>query len=382
MRPARTTRTSSALWTKQRTHRRRAKTWWILKNLAALKAVTSAPKILVSYRRADSAAIVGRIYDRLIARYGPGTAFLDIDSIPFATDFRDLVRDTLQKSDAVLAVVGPRWRGVTEDRARIMDDDDPVRVEIETALAGNIPVFPLLVDGATMPSANDLPKSIERFAFLNAATIDSGRDFHHHVDGLIASLDASLGLPPAPPPRARPTPLALVRSPVVWAILALLAAPTAASFAGFAPPWPPGAGPIAGVLAAAAFAAKALWLRRDRGAAAKHLMVVAALALAIAGCGYLIANSAYVFQAPSGERLVMGFVCTPEARALYRDKCPNLGLDELRGTEYEPERLWTAGSITLVRVELDTLWLVAFAAIAGLMAGLLAKAREPVGGRS
>jgi non-specific serine/threonine protein kinase len=147
------------------------------------------PRILLSYRRSDSAAIVGRIYDRLTARYGPGSIFLDIDSIPYATDFREHVRATLEQSDVVLAVIGPGWRGVGEGRSRIMDDDDPVRVEVETALQRRLRVFPILVDGAAMPGERDLPSTLTPFAYLNAASVDSGRDFHHHVDRLIASID-------------------------------------------------------------------------------------------------------------------------------------------------------------------------------------------------
>jgi hypothetical protein len=114
------------------------------------------PKILISYRRSDSAAMAGRICDRLIARYGAGSVFLDIDNIPFAIDFRDHVRDTLKHSDVVLAVVGPRWRGAGVGHGRLDDADDPVRVETELAMQAGIPIFPVLVDGATMPPAADL----------------------------------------------------------------------------------------------------------------------------------------------------------------------------------------------------------------------------------
>jgi hypothetical protein len=362
--------------------------------VVARDASARRPKILVSYRRDDSADIVGRIYDRLIARYGAGSAFLDIDSIPYAKDFREHVRDTLETSDAVLAVVGPQWRGATAERVRIMEDGDPVRVEIERALEANLPVFPLLVKRATMPTANELPNSLERFAYLNAATIDSGRDFHHHVDLLTASLDATLGLPPPPDANAPSTPATILRNPSTWAIVALLVLATAAGFAGFAPPWPPGAGPIAGVLAAIAFVALDQRLRghgassnsttaasaANRSAiasAANRVVIASAVVLVLAACGYLAASSEYVFAAPNNDRFVKGFACSPDALLLYKDKCPNLGLDELRGAEYEAERLWTEQSIAIVRVALDALWCLTFVALAALAAGLRAKVQEP-----
>jgi len=39
--------------------------------------------IFISYRRSDSAAIAGRIRDRLAQYYGADAIFIDIDSIPF-----------------------------------------------------------------------------------------------------------------------------------------------------------------------------------------------------------------------------------------------------------------------------------------------------------
>jgi hypothetical protein len=106
-------------------------------------------------------------------------------------------------------------------------------------------------------------------------------------------------------------------------------------------------------------------------------MIASAVVLVLAACGYLAATSEYVFAAPNNDRFVKGFICTPDALLLYKDQCPNLGLDELRGTEYEAERLWTDQSIAIVRVALDVLWCITFVALAALAAGLRAKVQEP-----
>ena len=37
-------------------------------------------KVFNSYRRADSEHVAGRIYDRLVARFGPGNVFTDVGS--------------------------------------------------------------------------------------------------------------------------------------------------------------------------------------------------------------------------------------------------------------------------------------------------------------
>jgi hypothetical protein len=45
-------------------------------------------KILISYRREDSADVTGWIYDRLVQQFGRQAVFVDVDSIPFGVDFR------------------------------------------------------------------------------------------------------------------------------------------------------------------------------------------------------------------------------------------------------------------------------------------------------
>jgi TIR domain len=150
-------------------------------------------KIIVSYRRSDSQAASGRIADRLIAHFGAESVFMDIDNIPFGIDFRQHIRSALSQADVLLAVIGPDWLGEGADgRSRLQEDNDPVRVEIETALNEKLRVIPVLVDGAIMPSAAALPDSLKNFSFLNAAPIDVGRDFHPHVARLIQSIDAVL----------------------------------------------------------------------------------------------------------------------------------------------------------------------------------------------
>jgi hypothetical protein len=67
------------------------------------------PKIAISYRRADS-DVTGRIFDRLVQRYGKNSVFRDIDSIPFGIDFRKVVNNALRDTDVLIAIVG-RHRG-------------------------------------------------------------------------------------------------------------------------------------------------------------------------------------------------------------------------------------------------------------------------------
>src|SRR5262249_17979400 len=130
---------------------------------------------------------------RLAGHYGDDAVFMDVDKIPFGTDFREHIRKVLLEGDILLAVIGPSWLGKSTDgTSRIKDEADPVRVEIETRLRQTTRINPVLVEGASMPSIADLPDALRDLAYLNAAPIDVGRDFRAHMDRLIRSIDEML----------------------------------------------------------------------------------------------------------------------------------------------------------------------------------------------
>jgi WD40 repeat protein len=167
------------------------------------------PKISISYRRADSEAITGRIFDRLIAHFGKDSIFRDIDNIPLGIDFRQHINETLLKTNVLLAIVGPEWLGQRGETDRIREAADPVRVEIETALRRRVPLVPILIGNAKMPTEEQLPPGLKDFAFRNAIKVDTGLDFDYHMERLIRELDGLLkksqsGETKIPPGLAKP----------------------------------------------------------------------------------------------------------------------------------------------------------------------------------
>jgi hypothetical protein len=153
-------------------------------------------KIVISYRRSFYDAIAGRIRDKLVSHYGDDAVYMDVDNIPFGIDFRDHINQALSEGDVVVAIIGPKWHGPIKGRkARIFDETDPVRVEIETALKRGIAVVPILVDGAKMPKPDSMPESIGKLAYHNAATVDAGVDFHQHMDRVIRSMNMVVKVP-------------------------------------------------------------------------------------------------------------------------------------------------------------------------------------------
>ena len=156
--------------------------------------------IILSYRREDSAGVTGRIFDRLAQEFGTDRVFMDIDSMPAGVDFHDHLQEILADCGALLVVIGKSWRSQRKGQpARIMDPDDWVRIEVETALERSIPVVPLLIDGATLPNRDQLPESLWPLLRRNALPVDSGRDFHAQMSRLVRDLRLQLGQTAAEP---------------------------------------------------------------------------------------------------------------------------------------------------------------------------------------
>ena len=119
---------------------------------------------------------------------------MDVEMLSSGVDFAQKIATVLSKCDVVLAVVGPQWAGArTAAAPRIFDERDWVRIEIEEALKKNVPVIPVLVDGVSMPRAEDLPPSLRGLLTQHACPVNSGRDFNVHTRRLIRDIEKMLG---------------------------------------------------------------------------------------------------------------------------------------------------------------------------------------------
>ena len=121
----------------------------------------ASPAIFISYRREDSSGHAGRLFDRLVEHFGKERIYRDIDTIQAGENFVEAVRQKVNVSDVVLVLIGPRWLTATDEegRWRLADENDLVRLEIATGLERNIRVIPVLLQGASMPRAKDLPRA-------------------------------------------------------------------------------------------------------------------------------------------------------------------------------------------------------------------------------
>jgi TIR domain-containing protein len=145
--------------------------------------------IFISYRRTDSAGESGRLSDDLIARFGVRRIFMDVDAIQLGRDFRKAIQENVGACSVFLCVIGPDWldaRSAAGTR-RLDHENDYVRLEIATALGRDVPVVPVLVRGAQMPKADDLPEDIRDLAYRNCVELTHVHwksDVHVLIDAL------------------------------------------------------------------------------------------------------------------------------------------------------------------------------------------------------
>jgi len=162
-----------------------------------------APKVFVSYRREDTAGHAGRLFDAIVARFGDDHVFMDVDLQP-GVDFVSRIEETIDRSAVLLVIIGPKWATVTkagEGQPRLSDPRDYVRLEVETALARpDVQVIPVLVGGAQMPVAEQLPESLQPLRRRNALELSDAR-WRYDVGRLVNSLAGVLGEPRPLPAR-------------------------------------------------------------------------------------------------------------------------------------------------------------------------------------
>lgn len=157
------------------------------------------PKIFISYRRKDSSAYAGRLYDSLARAFGKKNVFKDVIDIGPGTDFRGAIGEAVNGCDIALVLIGPQWLTIKDEAGnrRLDDPNDYVRFEIESALRRDrCKVIPILVGSASMPQSTDLPESLRQLAFKNAVVLREDPDYPSDVDKLIQSIGGRSVLSP------------------------------------------------------------------------------------------------------------------------------------------------------------------------------------------
>ena len=157
---------------------------------------TSDKKIFISYRVQDTAGETGRLADALKQHFADDQLFMDIENLEPGADFTQAIDHSLGICEVMLVVIGPRWTGPREGKpSRIYEEDDWVRQEVSTALRRNVRVVPLLVDGGTLPPAEDLPPELQPLLKRQCMEISNKR-WRYDTEQLAAFLVNTVGIPP------------------------------------------------------------------------------------------------------------------------------------------------------------------------------------------
>ena len=143
--------------------------------------------IYLSYRPGDLDAIAGRLHDQLVEHFGQeAVVWRDPGAEDLSAPGRDLLRDV----EVVVALVGPHWltAGAEGLESHLMRFNDPVRLDLETALRRKLPIFLALTSGAMLPQAPYLPPSLQPLAVLSPVTLRNDPDFRRDATRLMELL--------------------------------------------------------------------------------------------------------------------------------------------------------------------------------------------------
>ena len=154
-------------------------------------------RIYVSYRRADTTAYAGRLFENLSHHFGSGFVFMDVQGgIARGQDFSQAIDTALNTCEVALVIVGKHWATSAgpDGKLRLDDPNDWVRVETAAVLRRNILVIPVLVNGARLPEAVGLPEELRPLCRRHVCELSDSR-WSFDVGELIKDIEKTVRPP-------------------------------------------------------------------------------------------------------------------------------------------------------------------------------------------
>lgn len=153
--------------------------------------------IFISYRREDAEGQAGRLFNDLAEQFGEQSVFMDVAGIEPGRDFRRAIDEQVGSCGVLLAMIGKRWLDAKDEsgRRRLDDPMDFVRLETASAMKRGIPVIPVLVQGASMPRAEQLPPDLAEFPYRNGVELTHAR-WDSDLQVLVKALRPHVALSP------------------------------------------------------------------------------------------------------------------------------------------------------------------------------------------
>jgi len=170
-----------------------------------------AAGIFISYRRDESRHAAGRLADDLGQIFGTDHIFRDIEGIELGVEFAKSLEKALAACSVMLVLIGPQWLDMPDRKhggRRLDQADDWIRQEVATALRRDVRVVPVLLEGATLPDASELPADIRSLVGRQAMELSDVRwrgDLQRLVDALakLPGFEVDRKVPPPAPNRKK-----------------------------------------------------------------------------------------------------------------------------------------------------------------------------------
>jgi len=153
---------------------------------AAVPTANGRKRVIVSYRPGDAMAAAHRLEDRLLFDLKNTDVQFGVSGVVKpGDDYIEAIENAARTADALIMVIGPRW--AEGDWLNQPNDHDTLA--ITTALSERKRLFPVLVDGASLP-ADALPEAFESLKRRQALTL-SEETFSQDMSGLIAQINGA-----------------------------------------------------------------------------------------------------------------------------------------------------------------------------------------------
>ncbi len=152
-------------------------------------AIKNNHKVFISYRRQDSAAMAGRIHDRLSRLFPKIKIFMDVEAIAGGDDFSKSIFSAIEQSDIFICLIGDLWAINEDGENRLKQSVDYVRDEVISGLQAKCKIYPILLNDCKIPDENILPEELKSLCSLNAFELRNSRfndDFFHIVEGIFS----------------------------------------------------------------------------------------------------------------------------------------------------------------------------------------------------
>jgi TolA-binding protein len=150
-------------------------------------------RCFISYRRQSAWAVARVIETEVNRKFGDGSTFLDIDNIPKGEKFPEIIERKLKESDVIFVAIDEYWLVDKHNQRRLENPEDWVRREIEIALKEQIPIIPLLIGDARMPSGKDVPESLREFVYFEFVRLRN-EEFHTDLKNILQEVETRVAL--------------------------------------------------------------------------------------------------------------------------------------------------------------------------------------------